>query len=191
MRQWYKYLTTQSTSGVCVPSNGRSLLCVMTPRHATPTLCGWERMVMAALCNHCRRQWSTVRCYYKVVNFLPNPRKIHPIVCPSGWAMGCILWVQIVIYTLPQSLQWCMQYHVILDHAIMALDCTKYFIPQKPSITTIPFSIYCFMLHEQGLSQWENTLHLYNIFCHWLRSCQGWDKKKPIKKQSRSPNWSP
>ena len=37
--------------------------------------------------------------------------------------MGCILWVQTVIYTLPQSLQWCLPYHTILDPIIMALDC--------------------------------------------------------------------
>ena len=53
----------------------------------------------------------TVQCHYNVVNFLPNPHKIHPIARPLGWGMGCILWVQTVIYALPQSVQWCMQYH--------------------------------------------------------------------------------
>ena len=64
----------------------------------------------------------TVRCCYNPVDFLQNLHNIHPIACLFVRGMGCILWVQTVIYTLPQSLQWCMQYHVILDHVIMALD---------------------------------------------------------------------
>ena len=64
---------------------------------------------------------STVWCCCSV-NFLPNPHKIHPIARPSGRAMGCILRVLTVIYTLPQSLQRCMQYHVILGHVVTALD---------------------------------------------------------------------
>ena len=71
---------------------------------------------------------NTVRCRYNAVNFLQNPHNIHPIAHPWGRGMGCILWAQIVIYTLPQSLQWCMQYHVILDRVITALDCLCTFI---------------------------------------------------------------
>ena len=37
--------------------------------------------------------------------------------------MWCILWVQTVIHTLPQPLQWRMQYHVILGRVITAPDC--------------------------------------------------------------------
>ena len=37
--------------------------------------------------------------------------------------MGCLLWIQILIYIPLQSLHRCMQYHVILEHVIMALDC--------------------------------------------------------------------
>ena len=70
-------------------------------------------------------QWFiiTVLCRYNAANFLWNFHKIHPIAGPIGQAMGCILWVQTMFYTLPQSQQWCMQYHVILDLIIMALDC--------------------------------------------------------------------
>ena len=64
----------------------------------------------------------TVRCRYKAVNFLRCPHKIRPIARPLGRGMGCILWVQTVIYTPPQSLQWCMQYRVILDRVITAPD---------------------------------------------------------------------
>ena len=90
-----------------------------------------------------------MRCRYNAVNFLPNPHKIHLIArplervsnigfitvhglneghiapCPLERGMGCILWVQNMVYTrtLHQLLQWCMQYHVILDCVITALDC--------------------------------------------------------------------
>ena len=32
------------------------------------------------------------------------------------------LWINILVYILPQSLKWCMQYHVIFDGVITALD---------------------------------------------------------------------
>ena len=69
-------------------------------------------------------EWShTVLCRYNAVKFLPNSPKIHPLARPLGRGMGCILWVRTVIFTLPQSLQWLVQYHVILDHVITALGC--------------------------------------------------------------------
>ena len=55
---------------------------------------------------------NTVWCCCDVVCLLPNTHKIHPIACLSGLGMWCILWVQTQIYTLFQSMQWCMQYHV-------------------------------------------------------------------------------
>ena len=44
-------------------------------------------------------------CHYNTVSFLPNTHKICPIACPWGQDMGCILWVQILIYVLLLSLQ--------------------------------------------------------------------------------------
>ena len=41
----------------------------------------------------------------------------NPIIT---WPVGIVLWVQILIYFLPQS----MQYHVIWDRVIMAPDCS-------------------------------------------------------------------
>ena len=66
-----------------------------------------------------------MQCCYNTVNFLQNLHKKHPryIARPLGRGMVCILWVQTMIYTLPQSQQWCMQYHMILDREIVALDC--------------------------------------------------------------------
>ena len=58
-----------------------------------------------------RRTNTMWRCYNTVI-FSKNPHIIHPISRPLGRAMGCLLWVQILIYDMPQLLQWCMKYHV-------------------------------------------------------------------------------
>ena len=60
-------------------------------------------------------QWGT---FITPLFLLTNAHKRNPIAHPSGWAMGCLLWVQTLIYILPQSLQWCMQYHAILSSVI-------------------------------------------------------------------------
>ena len=51
---------------------------------------------------------STVQCCYNKVNFLQIPHNGHPIAQPWGWGMGCLLWIQILIYVLPQWLEYCM-----------------------------------------------------------------------------------
>ena len=61
---------------------------------------------------------------YNAVNFLQNIHETHPIARLSGRGMGCLLCIQPLIDILPQFLQCCMQYHVILNRVIMALDCT-------------------------------------------------------------------
>ena len=48
--------------------------------------------------------WNTVRCRYNAVNFRTNIHKRHPIAHPSGWGMGCLLWIQHLIDMLPQFL---------------------------------------------------------------------------------------
>ena len=66
---------------------------------------------------------TTVWCRYNTINFLQNTHERHPIACPSGQGMGCLLWFQPLIDILPQLLQWCVQYHDMLDRIITALDC--------------------------------------------------------------------
>ena len=66
---------------------------------------------------------ATVRCHYNAINFLPNPHKRHLIARPLVRDMGCFLWFQTLIYNLPLPLQWCIQYHVKLDHTMMAPNC--------------------------------------------------------------------
>ena len=65
----------------------------------------------------------TVRFRYNVVNFIKIEHKGHPIVRPLGRGMGCLLWIQSLIYFLPQSYHCCVQYYSILDPVITALDC--------------------------------------------------------------------
>ena len=60
-------------------------------------------------------------CCYNTVNFLQSHHNGHPIACPHGQAMGCLLWFLNVIYVPPQSLQYCMPWHVILDHTVTAV----------------------------------------------------------------------
>ena len=89
------------------------------------------------------QQRCTVQCRYNG-QFSPEFLKIHPIGRPLGQGMGCILWFQTLIYTLSQSLQWFMQWHVILDRVITALDC----------IMKSKFPSYCpaFGASDMGLS---------------------------------------
>ena len=57
---------------------------------------------------------STLLSYYNVVNSLWSTHNRHPISCPLGHAMWCLLWVQVLIYVLSQSCQCNMKYHVVL-----------------------------------------------------------------------------
>ena len=43
------------------------------------------------------------------VNFPQSHHKRHPIARPLGWGMQCLLWIQILIYVLLQSMQCCKQ----------------------------------------------------------------------------------
>ena len=62
-------------------------------------------------------QWGAV-ISYNVVSFLKIPYNRHPIARPWGRDMGCVLLIQISIYVMPQKLEYCMQYHVVLAHII-------------------------------------------------------------------------
>ena len=62
----------------------------------------------------CRRQPYTLWCCYN--NFLTNIHRRH------GWDMG-VCFVGSASDDLPQFLQRCVQYHVILDRNITTLNC--------------------------------------------------------------------
>ena len=71
---------------------------------------------------HCCMPYK-VRCRYKVVNFLPNPHKIHPIARLLGQNMGCNLWFDTLIQILLWSTQCSIKYHVILDWVMTTVSC--------------------------------------------------------------------
>ena len=57
---------------------------------------------------------------------LLNTHKRHPIACPWGRAMGCLLWVQSQVNVVLLSL-WCyMCYHDIPYCAVKAPDCISF-----------------------------------------------------------------
>ena len=88
---------------------------------------------------------DTVWCSYNTVNFLQIPHKGHLIACPLGWDMGCLLCIYALFYILPQSLQWCVQYWVILGVPLLiqlVLDI------HGPHIIQTPTRIYSDSLHE-------------------------------------------
>ena len=61
-----------------------------------------------------------MRCHYNAVNYIQIQHKRHSIARPLGQG---ILGVQSLMYILSQSPHRCVQYHVILDRVITALDC--------------------------------------------------------------------
>ena len=64
--------------------------------------------------------------HYNMVNFLQNTHNWHPIAHPWWQAIGCILWVWLMFY-ISHSNDHCKPlYCVMLDHAIMAHNCTKF-----------------------------------------------------------------
>ena len=95
-----------------------------------------------------------MQCHYNTVTFLQNIHKRYPIARLSGRGMRCLLWVQPLIDILPQFLQWCVQYHVILDRVITALDCTIYTMPADvlaPGIDRTPAAMLLISLNKPNL----------------------------------------
>ena len=82
-------------------------------------------------------KWVTGVTRGFVVDDMDNVKCCHIILCVVTWSMcsriltkrasyGCILWIQNMICTLHQLLQWSIQYHGTLNRVIWALDCTIY-----------------------------------------------------------------
>ena len=93
-----------------------------------------------------------VRCRYSVVNFLQNLFKRHNHSSPIRvkYGVGFFFWGggQTVIYFLPESLQWCMQYHVVSGRIIMSsywaylLSSSKY--EARDNVCTFSsYQFYC------------------------------------------------
>ena len=95
-----------------------------------------------------------MHCRYNVVNFLPNPHKIHPIARTLGWAMGCILWFDTAIYILLESTQCCMKYRVIFDRVITALDCIRF------DLNVSILWVVCSIGLKSSLTHWDRVMHI-------------------------------
>ena len=113
---------------------------------------------------------------------------------PLGRDMGCFLWIQILIYTLFQPLQWCRQYHVILDCVIMVPewpDCiciswhrsfSIHIVIKKKNAqryillyTIVAFSQYC-LLHSSKFFAYAQPMRDYVTL--WRPSLAGCIYKK-------------
>ena len=109
-------------------------------------------------------RWYTVLCRYKVVKFSSKSLQNTSQRSPIRQDMGCILWVLTLIYTLSQSLQWCIPYHVILDHVITVPVCIVMLLHTSDSHITGPF-------HRESTSQWwttskrASTTELWHFLC--------------------------
>ena len=85
---------------------------------------------------------STVQCCYNVVNSRKNINQRHPIACPLGLGMGCLLWIQHLSDVLPQFLQLLTQYLPIMDHVITAFDSILRNWPCYNGLPCIHFCIF-------------------------------------------------
>ena len=80
---------------------------------------------------------NKLRWRYNAVNFIQIQHIRHSKARLLGWDMRCLLWVQDLIYILPQSLHWCVQYAIscyigpgyngTLLYAFMA-KCCEFFL---------------------------------------------------------------
>ena len=73
-----------------------------------------------------QEQQNSLQCGTVIARslFCKIPPKRHPIARPLASGMGCLLWIQILIYILLESLERCMLYHVILDRVVTVLHCS-------------------------------------------------------------------
>ena len=112
----------------------------------------------------------TARCRYNVVNFCPNPNKRHPIACPLGRVMGCLLWIKPLMHILPQSLSYHMQNPVMMDLFITALDCTSglvlYKINYRYIYTLIIYVCQCLSLQNLAATMTA----ILELLCSYLCS---------------------
>ena len=119
-------------------------------------------------------------------DMMTNFHERHPIARSSGRGMGCFLWVQLLIDILPQFLQWCVHFDVILDRVKTALQCNIIFCCQMQEImmTSSNGNIFRVTGHLCGefigefidprwiphKGQWRGTL-MFSLICVWIN---GW-----------------
>ena len=86
-----------------------------------------------------------VQCHYNVLNFLQKSHNRHPIPCPWGQGMGCILWVQSLLQVLYHLLQFSMQYNVTVVTVTCPSTCWNLLIFGMTSLalyTVVPVIVF-------------------------------------------------
>ena len=68
--------------------------------------------------------WNEIQCSCSAVitrsYFFLNTQNGYPMTCPQAWGMGCLVWVQSLIYVLTHSLQCFVEYDNILNQCYSA-----------------------------------------------------------------------
>ena len=83
----------------------------------------WDLVIHTVVCKWCHHWFGRNDAVIRQSIFSQILTR-RPIARPNGWGIGCRVWFQNLFYILPQSVQWRLQYYVILDSIIMALHCT-------------------------------------------------------------------
>ena len=141
----------------------------------------------------CHIQCSTIKMWSVFSKFVTN---IHTIARPWGWAMGCLLWVEVLIYVMPQSLQsgiilcvpsqWEMTLHCnVISHWLgthtqwsllqwcihqcITLDLHDDVIKWKHFLCNWPFvqGIHRSPDNSPHKGQWRGAL-MFSLICVWI-----------------------
>ena len=114
--------------------------------------------------------------------------------------MWCLVWVQTDIHILPQSPQWYVRYHVLLDRVITAFSCICLLHPAHQ--TWMPycwwfflnFHLICLHLGFRSFCHFSHLSLPRLIFC-WVSSLYGllwhytvWYSMAVLKIELRSPS---
>ena len=79
---------------------------------------------------------TTIQWRYNAVNFLQNPHNRHSLARPWGRDMGCLFWVQSLIYVLTLPSQCRLWYLDKLDRIIATLQCVhRYYEVGSPLVS--------------------------------------------------------
>ena len=109
---------------------------------------------------HCKRKPYAMQWHYNMVYFLQNSSYIHPInSLPMKAEMGFFYQFKLKIHVLHQPLQFCVQYHVVLDCIIMApnhIAMEDNHLQKKQKIRAMTF--LSFGPHQQVYSHQTNAL---------------------------------
>ena len=106
----YFTLVGQSTMlgfHTCVELTNHQTLCPVCLSVCGVVLCVCEPVLTCVM--------VIVRCRYNGVKFSLKILTIDTSSLPWGCDVGCLLGVQALIYIMLQSLQYCLQYHTILN----------------------------------------------------------------------------